>query len=319
MEESILNFNKQFEWQPEIVDAARILPFSSVIVCGMGGSNLAAPILQSINPSLKIYCHRDYGLPNLDDEDMKESLIVVSSFSGNTHEVIDSLEKCISQKLNVLAIASGGKIIELARKNDIPYIYIPNPGIQPRSALGFSTLALSYAIDKKLVENLREATKLVPEAYKEAGGNLALVLKDKVPVIYSSNRNFALAYNWKIKFNETGKIPAFMNTFPELDHNELAGFDVLSSTHHLSSSLHFIFLKDEQDDERIIERMDMTSMLLRNRNFKISELNIAGESRVIRIFGILLLADWTSLFVAKFYGAEPNEVKIIEELKSMMK
>jgi glucose/mannose-6-phosphate isomerase len=134
-------------------------------------------------------------------------------------------------------------------------------------------------------------------------------------VIYASNRNYSIAYNWKIKFNETGKIPAFCNVFPELNHNEMTGFDIRDK---LSENFHFIFLHDSADYERIQKRMYVTAEQLKERGFSVEHIDVQGISPLSKIFSSLVFADWASLYVAKQYGREPEDVPMIEELKKRL-
>ena len=156
----------------------------------------------------------------------RDETLILSSYSGNTEEVISAFEKGIEHNLSIVIISTGGKLIELAKKHSISYIQMPDTNIQPRNAIGYSLKALLKVIgDEKTLEELSKLSEsLNPSEYEEEGKELAEKLKSKVPVIYSSTRNMPIAYNWKIKFNETGKIPAFYNVFPELNHNEMAAY-----------------------------------------------------------------------------------------------
>ena len=209
----------------------------------MGGSHLAAGLFKLYDPQTPFYIHRDYGLPVLSDEELKESLIIASSYSGNTEEVVDFLEKALEKGLNAVVISVGGKLVDMAQEHNLPHIVMPNTGIQPRSALGFSVVALAKFLGRDdILEELSSCTNIDPLKWEEEGKKLASTLHGRVPVVYSSLKNEAIAYNWKIKFNETGKIPAFYNTFSELNHNEMTGFDVIDTTRSLSENNHFILL-----------------------------------------------------------------------------
>ncbi|MBI2506768.1 MAG: bifunctional phosphoglucose/phosphomannose isomerase, partial [Candidatus Colwellbacteria bacterium] len=139
-----------------------------------------------------------------------------------------------------------------------------------------------------------------------------------IPIIYSSRRNIALAYNWKIKFNETGKAPAFYNTFPELNHNEMTGFDVQETTRELSDKMFFIFLKDEDDHPKITKRMEVLERLYRDRKLSVAVVSLEGNSKMEKIFNSLTLADWTAYYTAKRYNVEPEQVPMVEEFKKLL-
>jgi glucose/mannose-6-phosphate isomerase len=140
-----------------------------------------------------------------------------------------------------------------------------------------------------------------------------------VPIIYASEKNRALAYNWKIKFNETAKIPAFCNVFPELNHNEMTGFDAKTATQFLSDKFYFIFLRDFVDHPGIFKRMALTGELFKKRGFNVEILDFGGENQWLKIFSTLLIADWAAYFTALNYGADPESVPMVEEFKKLMR
>jgi len=150
----------------------------------------------------------------------------------------------------------------------------------------------------------------------QKGEALSRRLRGKVPVIYSSSRNLPIAYNWKIKFNETGKIPAFTNRFPELNHNEMTGFD---GKWKGGDILSFVFLEDEFDDPRILKRMEATKKMYEDRKLEVITVKLEGEDVFHRIFQTLLIADWAALYLAKFYEVDPENVPMVEEFKNLIK
>src|SRR3989344_4156340 len=207
----IKNFPKQFEWEPEIGNAGGLFAYQKVIVAGMGGSALAADLLKMVLQDIEITVHRDYGLPEtvLRKSGSKDVLVIASSYSGNTEETIDAFLEAKKRGLPVAAMATGYLMLAL--------------------------LKLIYEEEK--MKELKMLAKKLNSAHAETEGKaLAANLHVKVPVIYSSNKNFALARIWKIKFNETGKVPAFANYFPELNHNEMTGFDTRPNTRELSEN-----------------------------------------------------------------------------------
>ncbi len=159
---------------------------------------------------------------------------------------------------------------------------------------------------------------LSPADFEVEGKNLAAEMQNFVPVIYASSRNASIAYNWKIKFNETGKIPAFWNSLPELNHNEMTGFDVKRSTKGLAEHFLFIFLSDPDDDPRIKKRMRVLEQLYQDRWLAVKRIELKGESLFHKIFSSLLLADWAALYTAENYGVESEQVPMVEEFKKLI-
>src|SRR3989338_3895539 len=265
MYEAIKNFPKQFEFEPKIENQQKLKKADNFIIAGMGGSNLAAGLIKAWNPRLNIFEHRNYGLPNLPPAIFKKSLVIASSYSGNTEETLSSFHEAVKRKIPVAVVSAGGKLLDLARKFKKPCIQFPHDRIQPRSAVGYSIRAILKLMGNTagLSETKKLSELLKSYEAERAGIPLAKKLKGYVPIIYTSERNAAIGYNWKIKINETGKVPAFRNVFPELNHNEMTSFDTQFSTKDLSRKFYFLILKDPADHFRILKRMNVTERLLR--------------------------------------------------------
>lgn len=321
MHEAITKQHAQLALEPEIEFVDRLQIYEKFVVSGMGGSHLAADILKSWNPMIDIIIHSDYGLPPLKPERTSHRLFIASSYSGNTEEVLDGFETALSGQMPVCAISTGGKLLDRAEQEKIPYIRMPDMGIQPRSALGFNLKALLKIMS--VVDAPSElkvlADNLLPSSFEHAGKKLAKRVLGRVPLIYTSARNRAIAYNWKIKCNETGKIPAFMNMFPELNHNEMTGFDTRESTQALSVNFYTLMLRDDEDDPRIQKRMEILERLYTKRGIPTETIAIKGAGRFEKIFSSLYLADWFAYYTAQEYGSDPNNVPMVEEFKKLMK
>jgi glucose/mannose-6-phosphate isomerase len=315
MQKVIRDFPQQFKFEPKVTGDFKPSAYRAYLVCGMGGSQLATDILRSANPDLDLISWRDHDLPNLND--LKDRLIILSSYSGNTEETISSFHATRKKNLNAAVIAVGGELIELAKEYGVPYVQLPDTSIQPRMATGFALRALMALVSD--LKGLKDTAGLVivlePDKLEWQGKGLAEKIAGKVPVIYASNVNEAIAKNWKIKFNENGKIPAFWNVFPELNHNEMTGFDVVPATEKLSQGFHFIFLADSEDHPGIQKRMQVTKQLFLKRGLPVEEVKIGGSSIYEKVFSALLLGDWTSYYTALHYGTEPEQVPMVEEFK----
>lgn len=320
MPDAIKNFAKQFSFEPNIENAGELARLDKFIVCGMGGSALGAQILKVWNPYLDIVIHKDYGLPAMSEEELQKRLIIASSYSGNTEETLDAFNQAMQKKLPIAALSIGGKLLELAKKYAVPYVQMPDTGIQPRSSLGFQVRALLKMMreEKGFSEAGELSHSLNPLALEERGKTLAQELAGSVPVIYASTRNLPIAHNWKIKFNETGKIPAFYNVFPELNHNEINGFDVKPSSKALSEKFCFILLPDREDHPQIQKRMQVLKKLYEDRGLRVKVIPFEGSSVFLKIFSSLVLADWTAYYTGKGYGLETEEVPMVEEFKKLI-
>lgn len=309
----ILNFPKQFEWGEEAIEGLKInFKFKRLVFCGMGGSALPGELLklyfEKSKINLPIIIHKDYNLPFPSG---KNDFHFVISYSGNTEETISSFKELLKKRLKMIVISSNGKLEKLARKEGIPLILVPK-GIPPRFALGYF-----FSIIFKILKNkgiIKESDKkfylkLEPEKLEGEGINLAKKIKNRIPLIYSSKINFPLAQIWKINFNENSKVPAFANFFPELNHNEMQGFETFGRKFFI------IFLQDKEDYSQIKKRMEITSKILKKKGVRGIILNLKEKDILLKIFKNILISEWTSFYLSQFYNRDPGPVKLVEEFK----
>lgn len=318
--DTIRHFAKQFAFNPEINNTTHLVRASKFIVCAMGGSAHPSALIKICRPELDIIIHRSYNLPRLTPADLASRLVFAISYSGNTEESLDAYDTARAQGLPVVAVAAGGALLERARRDSVPYIKLPDATIEPRSGMGYTVRAELALLDDK--DGLRETSALVNSldaaAAEVIGQTLAKKLHGSIPIIYASHDNAYLAYVWKIKFNETAKIPAFCHEFPELNHNEFNGFDYAPANHFLSKPFHFVFLKDPADHPSILKRFAVTERLCKDRGLSVEVVELAGASKWEKIFTSLLVADWTCLFLAQSYGVVPDGQPMVEEFKCLM-
>lgn len=319
MEDSLSRFHEQFEWHPIVDNASRLGTFHSFIVTGMGGSHLAADFIKKYAIDRDIQVHQDYGLPWVSETRLRNTLFIASSYSGSTEETLDAVQMAFAKGMHVACISTGGPLLDFARKNNVPFVTIPDSGLEPRMAIGYSLLGLARLMGDSAIETIvREGGKRADyRAQQIPGQQLAAKLVGKIPVVWSSNANGALAFIWKIKFNETAKIPAFRNVFPELNHNEFTGLDVVDSTRELSSMLHIVMLVDPKDHPRVQKRMQIATEMLRARNIAVDHVQLQGED-FEKIFSASLLCDWVVLGLAQQYGVPILETPLIAEFKKRM-
>jgi glucose/mannose-6-phosphate isomerase len=314
------DFPRQFAYVPVVENAARLPRATKFLVCGMGGSAHPTALIKIRRPELDVVIHRSYGLPRLAPADLASRFVLAVSYSGNTEEPIDAYDTARAQGLPVAVVATGGVLLERARRDGVPYVALPDATIEPRSGMGYTVRAeLALMGDE---EGLRETSALASvldvAAAEAAGRALAEKLRGAVPVVYASHDNAYLAYVWKIKLNETAKVPAFCHEFPELNHNELNGYDFAPANRALSERFHFVFLEDQADHPRILKRMTVTEQLCRARGFGVEVLMLAGETVWERVFSSLLVADWTCITLAQGYGVAPDGQPMVEEFKRLI-
>ncbi len=290
-----------------------------LIICGMGGSGIAGQILEyyshTIATGIPVFSIRDYDIPTYAT---KNSLFVISSYSGNTEEALSCYKEASRKGHNIIVITSGGKLMEYAERDRNALVLLPK-GLQPRNAIAYLFFPILKILENnKLIEgqasfvkNLVDSLNKNSKKYDEQAEMLAGQLDGRIPVIYSSTAFAPIAYRWKTQFNENAKTASYYHVFPELDHNELNGFK------NSKWPLHMIILKDERDHRRVQKRMNITKNLIKEENpeMKFTEITIKGDDLLTRMFSAIYLGDLTSFYLAMKYATDPAPVDIIEKLK----
>lgn len=313
-------FPKQFSYELLISNRRRLKRVSRFIVAGMGGSALAGDFAAAYLPKISIVRHRDYGLPDLDKAILKKNLVIASSYSGNTEETLSAFEAARKRKIPLAAITVGGKLLVLSKKYRLPYIQLPDLGLEPRAALGLSFKALMrfMGTSKTIREIEGLATILKPQNLKGPVRFLVKKLKNRIPLIYSSRRNEALAYFFKITLNETAKIPAFSNVFPELNHNEMVAFEKHELTESLARRFSTLIIADPQDRPRIQKRMKIFKNLYTQLGWPVETVLLQGKTRLLKMFNLALLAEWSAYFLSLEYRVPAEGVALVEQFKRLM-
>jgi len=309
LEESLRNLKEQFSWEPRVENRDVLKASGQVILCGMGGSRLASGFLKMLRPDLNLEIWNDYGLPSGYSRD---ALVIVDSYSGTTEEAIDNFRSARAEGLLAAVIASGGELLDLAKKGGMPYVILP-PNVHPRIAAGYALKALLALLGD--TPNKDAVGKLVEffyaDQFESAGKAIAESIKG-VPVIYSSRANCHLAEHWKISFNETSKSPAFYNVMPELAHNELAGI-------FQGAPMDFILLRDPDDHLRIQVKMEVLESILKQKGYFPRSVNLPNTNTLLKIFTSFTMANWASVYLAKLRGINPDDMDTIEEFKKAVK
>lgn len=283
--------------------------YERIILCGMGGSIIAGEILhtfQSIKDSdqLSVFINRDYGLP---DWLGKNDLIICISWSGNTEETISSYKAASDKELNVVAITKeGGKLAEMAENK----ILLPDEEIPPRLAVGYIVGALFGFLNMGEELNF----ELNAGEMKKEGQDIATKINNKTPLIYSAFKWRKLANFWKVLFNENAKIHAFWNSFPALCHNEIAGFEGAAKNYFP------ILIKNPADDGRQNADIDVAIAIFDKLGYNYNIVNLSTSDKLLeKIIKNYILGLWTSFYLAKNLGIDPEAVKLIEEFKGLKK
>ena len=279
-------------------------------ILGMGGSSLPGEILKSLDLPFPVTIVRDYNLPNYINSSSQAFAV---SYSGNTEETLSAYKEALSRNAKIIGISSGGKLEEFCKNDNVSHIKVPT-GIQPRNAVGYQTIPIlnilyNSGLYPDFKEDMEEVFAILEKDCKSQAKDVAKKLVNKIPIIYSSSRLSAAARIWKISFNENSKIAAFCNELPEINHNEIVGFT------QPKGEFHVIMLADENDHPRIKARIEVTKKLLEEKSLPVTVIEFNGKHNMTKVFEALYLGKWVSYFLALEYNVDPEEVKMVEDLK----
>ncbi len=300
----------------------------NIVVTGLGGSAIGGDILRSYSAGqacVPIVVNRSYTLPEFVD---KNTLVVVSSYSGGTEETISAYAMARKKAAQILIITSGGKIGETAAKSKHNLIKIPG-GLPPRAALGYSFFTMLTAFQKvgilkskpaelkETVELLRKLSAEYSDYEKDPQPlRLAERMINVLPLVYASSERFdAVNLRWRGQISENAKTVAYGNLFPEMNHNEIVGYCTLKD---LLSRFFAIFLRDEEDHPRVKARFDFVREIIRPYCSDVVEINSQGRSLLARMFSLIHFGDWMSFYLAVKKGVDPTPVSNIDLLKKQL-
>ena len=330
MYDLIRNFPQQVREAAAIGTAARInlraRGTESIVLCGLGGSAIGGDLLRSyLAADLKIpfLINRHYTLPAFVGP---RTLVIVSSYSGNTEETNAAHREALKRRSKILCITSGGTTAKLAKSRKTPLISVPG-GLPPRAALGYSFFPLLIALTKMgfIKDRGREIKETIalldrlssayadPDASSNRALQFAHQLRGRISVVYSSTDHFdSVNTRWRGQCAENGKALAFGNVLPEMNHNELVGWKVLREQMH---EIQVFILRDKYDHARVGMRMEITKRVLSEHTQRITEVWSEGSSLLARMFSVIHLGDWVSLYLAVLHGEDPTPVAVIDFLK----
>ncbi|HKI84534.1 MAG TPA: bifunctional phosphoglucose/phosphomannose isomerase [Candidatus Krumholzibacteria bacterium] len=315
----------------EQAEIPRSLARKRIIVCGMGGSAAAGMLAQGLllDAPVLLALNRAYRLPAWVDED---TLIIFSSYSGNTEEVLScwaSAEK-IFPSAPKLVISSGGSLVEKAKSAEVPCLILPG-GLAPRASLGFGLGVLLRALShfdlmEGVQEGLAETVEVLQEGVASMGAaanetnnparRLARRLYGKLPLIYSAEGlGAAVARRWCAQINENGKALAYCNVLPELNHNEIVGWEVPT---RVRAESFVIALRDRADHPRVQRRFTLTKSVLGARVPQWENVESVGNSPIARAMSLVLFGDYLSVYLAQAGGIEATPVSAIDLLKQKL-
>ena len=327
MLDQIRSLGDQLRWASE-VSPPHTGTFSEVLFAGMGGSGIAGDYAASVALPLgtRVAVHKGYGpLPAWAIR--VRPLVIAASYSGNTEETLDFVTAASESGMPVATITTGGRLAELTRDNKWATISVP-AGMQPRAAAGYmigATLRLLEGAmsidDHRLAFN--EAADLADAMTAEGGEAWALAeeiatgLQGRIPIIYGGGSiSSVVAQRWKTQVNENAKVPSWYSVLPELDHNEIVGWETLPTM--TRENVGVVVLRDESDHDRVRRRIAHTRELTIDAVPWVGEVVSRGSSRLARLISLTVVGDLMSWMLAERLGVDPTPVVTIEKLKKLL-
>jgi len=298
---------------------------SAVVVSGMGGSGISGDIVRDVlfeDLHVPIIVNKKARLPAFAGEG---TLLIVVSYSGNTEETLSVFREGLKRGVRMVAITSGGVLDEEARKNEVPVIRVPT-GCPPRAALPHLLFSVYITLERaglievfdptKLMKSLK---RLINQLYPEMGvarniaKQTALKIKSHTPHIYIYEKYAAAADRWRTQLNENSKMLAHTGLFSEMNHNDIVGW-----TDTDLKGLAAVLLRTEDETPTILKRMEFTSHIFKRKG-RLIEVYAEGESIMEKMLSLILIGDFTSVYLAVLREIDPTPVDIIEELKKTLK
>lgn len=290
---------------------------SNVLICGMGGSGIGGRLVAKWiedDLSVPVAFALDYGIPGFVS---KNTLVIGSSYSGNTEETLSSVQLALEKGAQLIGITSGGKLKALCEENGYDVIVVPG-GNPPRSALAFSLVQLLHVFaelgmsSKERLNEMAKARDLInaeQDSIRQMGRDMAKFVHGNVPIFYGTSDYEPVLVRARQQFNENGKNLGWSHAIPEMNHNELVGWG--------GGDDRFALIVLETDDvhPRNAKRLEITKATIAKKTKHLMTVKAKGNSRIERSIYLINIVDWASLYITELNGADPIDIEIIDYLK----
>lgn len=293
----------------------------NVVITGMGGSGIGANLVESLTfgrIAIPVTVCKGYSIPHFVSP---HTLFIACSYSGNTEETLSALEKARLKRANIVCITSGGIMLDIAKENRLLNIRVPEGYPSPRAMIGYMVVSLLFAlyhanlIGEAFIRETENAIGYLDRGEKALQAEAELIarkLKGKLPVIYCDGLLQAMATRFQQQINENAKQLAHVNTFPEMNHNEIVGWqfpeDVLRQ-------VQVIYLYSDHDHGRVEKRMEICRGIFERTSNPVIDMVAEGASLLEQYYYLIHLTDWISYFLALENNIDPNPVEAIDFLK----
>ena len=324
MKELIASFPEQLKHSIELGREMNLgitdSSFNKVMILGMGGSGIGGRIVSQLvadEASIPILPVSDYSIPQCADN---KTLVLVSSYSGNTEETISAMEMAIAKGSKIVCISSGGKIKDLAEEHGFPFVSIP-PGNPPRSMFAYSCIQQLFVLNQlgvigdDIIDNLSDALSLLENTrgeIEDLGKDMASQLQGRIPLIYTDMWMGGVAVRWCQQINENSKMMCWSNPFPESNHNELVGWE------GADNRIGVVLVRTPFDHPRTSLRMDICKPIFDKKCDTIVEVQSKGKTKLETMLYVVLLGDWLSWYLSDLNGVDAVEITNIIHLKNSL-
>lgn len=323
MDTLVARFTEQLKEALEIGRSAKIRtaerPIHNIFLSGLGGSGIGGNFVQEfVKNELKIplIVGKAYDIPAFVGPN---TLAIASSYSGNTEETLSAMDQMLASGARIICVASGGKLIEIAKEKGLDYIQVPGNWPSPRACLGFSFVQQLFILHKlgliseesiKGVESSIALLDAEMDDIQTKAKMIANMLFGKVPVIYTTDRMESVAVRFRQQVNENAKMLCWHHVIPEMNHNELVGWRIKNE------DLAVIIFRNKDDHPRNQVRIDINKEIISNYTTSLIEVYSKGNNLVERSLYFVNLGDWISVYLADLRKVDSIEVKVIDFLKS---
>ncbi len=306
-----IEIGKSLHWNPTFTP-------KNIVITGLGGSGIGGTIISNLamkESTIPIIVNKGYFLPHFVNED---TLVITSSYSGNTEETIQAFQEAVSKKAHICSVTSGGELLKLSQEHKLNYAQIPG-GFPPRSAFGYSAVQLLFVLLKykvisdQFIKELENTIQLLDREESEivkTASNIASQIAEKIAVIYSEDTYEGVAVRFRQQINENGKNLCWHHAIPEMNHNELVGWT------KANDQLAVLFLRTEDEYFRNSARIRINKEVISKCTNTLIDIEAKGNTVLERTFYLIHLTDWVSLFISEYKKVDVTEVKVIDFLKS---
>jgi glucose/mannose-6-phosphate isomerase len=293
----------------------------------MGGSAIGGDLCRVLildEMPVPVIVIRNYRLPAWVNAN---TLVICSSYSGNTEETLSVFQQARESEAKICGISTGGELTSRLQNGDYDVVTIPS-GLQPRAALGYSFVPMLYLLKKcgLLRVDLKDELSAAIERLKKVRDSYALESEENptyvlareiyrtIPILYGETEaTSVIALRWKGQFCENAKMLAYNNDLPEMNHNEIVGWE---NNKKLFQHLSILWIQDAADQERVQYRQRITRQLLDPFGLRQEVIQMDGSSRIERYLHLIHFGDWVSYWCARLHGTDPTPVEKISRLKS---